>query len=264
MIIPTEPLPPIASDPRSLFIYSVGKAGKTTVTSQLKDALHVCIDPTGADHVSAVRVPTPTTQDIAELIKELEKGHSFKYIVLDDATTLDEICVPHATGKYNRSKVVTNNPANRIEEHDLFDLGYGTGHRYHREVFMNIIKGFWRVRNDDGCLIILGHIKDKFLDPDAKIVADGTFKKVSQVTNLSQVDYSTIDLTGQLRSKLANWVDANGKFYRDGGKGYLTFEASEQVMCGLRTPHLEGKTFQISEKQEDDSVLVDWSEIFRN
>ena len=65
----------------------------------------------------------------------------------------------------------------------------------------------------------------------------------------------------KVKSIFASRVDAIGHFYREGGKGFISYNNEYKVVCGGRCPHLDG-SIQVSEKQQDGSVKVDWSKIY--
>ena len=44
-------------------------------------------------------------------------------------------------------------------------------------------------------------------------------------------------------------------------KGFISYNNEYKVVCGGRCPHLDG-SIQVSEKQPDGTVKVDWSKIY--
>ena len=49
---------------------------------------------------------------------------------------------------------------------------------------------------------------------------------------------------------------------RVGGKNYLCFQPSEDVLAGCKIKRLEGKEILISEYDEDDNLITHWDQIY--
>lgn len=65
----------------------------------------------------------------------------------------------------------------------------------------------------------------------------------------------------KVKSIFASRVDAIGHFYREEGKGYISYNNEYKVVCGGRCPHLDGSML-ISEKQSDKSIKTYWENIY--
>jgi hypothetical protein len=94
-------------------------------------------------------------------------------------------------------------------------------------------------------IILLAHVKDKLVESK----------------NGDSVDSIDINLTGKVKSIYASRVDAIGHLYREGNKGFLSFDNEFKVVCGGRCKHLDG-IIQISEKMPDKSIKTFWENIF--
>jgi len=94
-------------------------------------------------------------------------------------------------------------------------------------------------------IILLAHVKDKLVES----------------RNGDSVETIDINLTGKVKSIYASKVDAVGHFYREDGKGFISYNNEYKVVCGGRCPHLDG-SIQVSEKMPDKTVKVDWGKIY--
>lgn len=88
-------------------------------------------------------------------------------------------------------------------------------------------------------IILVGHLKDTNIEKKGR-----------------EVSAKDVGLTGKIKTMLAAKCDAIGYVYRDeddDGNSMLmvTFESSDEVLCGARSNHLKGKTMKF-----------DWNEIF--
>lgn len=95
-------------------------------------------------------------------------------------------------------------------------------------------------------VIIIGHIKDKLIEKDGREMTE-----------------RGLDLAGKSGALLCSQVDAIGYVFRDeDGDTAVNFKPSESITCGSRAEHLKNKVIKVITKQEDGSLVVDWSEIF--
>ncbi|KKK80040.1 hypothetical protein LCGC14_2827480, partial [marine sediment metagenome] len=74
MILPTERTKTKSKNPKKLLIYSIPKAGKTTILAGLENALIVDLEG-GTDYVDAMSVPAPHIDLVSEVMGLLKKGH---------------------------------------------------------------------------------------------------------------------------------------------------------------------------------------------
>lgn len=94
-------------------------------------------------------------------------------------------------------------------------------------------------------LIILGHIKAKFVEKEGK-----------------EMESRGLDLTGKLASILCSQVDAIGYIYRDDNKTKVNFAPSESLVVGSRPDHLKNKIITLIESDDNGNLKIDWSQIF--
>lgn len=242
--IPTGIVKALYKSPRRLFIYSPPKSGKTTAVSLLPNSLLIDFEE-GSDFLDAVKVKINSMDDLQELIKALKQGHSFKYGVVDTTTKLEEMVLPFAGQLYRETPMGKNWGKLRDGKVDpnanILTLPNGGGYLYLREAYMkviNVINGlFSRV-------IYMGHLKDKVLEKDGK-----------------EVSTKDIDLTGKLRNIACAHADAIGYMYRHENKTLLSFETSQEVLCGARPEHLRNKTIVLLESK-DGKFEHGWNHIY--
>ena len=265
--LPKEKIKKIEVEPRRLLLYSVPKAGKTTIFSQLPNSLIIDTED-GSDFVDALKIKIDTTlpfdkqyEQFMEILRAIWKeGYNretgiytppYETLIVDTMTRLDEWSEIIGTleymdkpqGKsYNRdekdrkTKLSPSDP--RFEKVTALPQGYGYMHT--RDVMMRLYDNICRLSPKT---IFCCHVKDKYV-----------------AQNLSEEVYTReIALTGKVKDIYASKVDAIAYAFREGNVMKLSFSGTE----GSRCPHLSGKTIVISESSEDGSeVNVYWDRIY--
>lgn len=94
-------------------------------------------------------------------------------------------------------------------------------------------------------LIILGHIKGKFIEKEGK-----------------EMEARGLALTGKIASILCANVDAIGYVYREENKTLVNFAPSESLVVGSRPDHLKNKIITLIESDDNGTLTIDWSKIF--
>lgn len=253
--------PPKFTNPRMHLLYAVPKAGKTTILGELEDNFIIELEPGGADYISArvqeVYKASEFNQVLDAILKSPEKVAT--YLTIDTITKLDEWS--EIVGTYNYMGKPQGKTFNRVGEvaagamiyhtDNKFDtvhsLGQGYGYRYSRDAMTDWYDKLLEIiaAGKVDYIILVAHVKDKLVESK----------------NGDSVETIDINLTGKVKSIFASRVDAIGHFYREGGKGFVSYNNEYKVVCGGRCPHLDG-SIQVSEKQQDGSVKVDWSKIY--
>jgi len=245
--LPTTVIEAKALSPSSLLIYSTPKTGKTTVVSFLEDSILFELEPRGADFVSAVKVQCETYEDIVGYCKKIrETGKPYKYGILDTITALEDMVLPLA-GKLYRDTVMGKNWG-KLEDGitddpkaNVLKLPNGAGYQYTREAFFKVLDFF---TGSFERVILLGHLKDKFITIDSK-----------------EVTAKEIDLQGKNKSLTCAKVDAIGVLYRKENKTILSFKTDETTICGSRASHLKNKDIVLLE-EIDGNLVSHWDRIY--
>ena len=253
-------------EPRRLLFYSLPKAGKTTIFSQLPNSLIIDTED-GSDFVDAVKIKVDTHLPLEKQYKQFmeilraiwkegydkEKGiytPPYETLIIDTTTRLDEWSEIIGTleymdkpqGKsYNRdekdkkTKLSPSDP--RFEKVTALPQGYGYMHS--RDVMMRLYDNICRLSPKT---IFCCHVKDKYV-----------------AQNLSEEVYTReIALTGKVKDIYASKVDAIAYAFRDGNKLNLSFSGAE----GSRCPYLSGQTITISESDENGEVRTYWDRVY--
>ena len=101
LILPTEKSIPKVNNPKFLILFGRPKAGKSTLMAALDSNLIIDLE-NGYQALSALVVQARSINDFVEIanaIKEKikELGHyPYKYITIDNATILEEMCLSYA------------------------------------------------------------------------------------------------------------------------------------------------------------------------
>ncbi len=249
------------TNPRVQILYSVPKAGKTSIVSHLENHLILELEPGGADYVTGrvQEINRPTEfNEILDLIKKSETKVC-DYLIIDTITKLDEWS--EIVGTYNYMSKPQGKKFNRVGEIEtgakilhtdsrfetVHQLGQGFGYQHSRQVMTDWYDKLMELIALEKVeyIILLAHVKDKLIES----------------RNGDSVESIDINLTGKVKSIYSSRVDAVGHFYREDGKGYISYNNEYKVVCGGRCPHLDGSIL-VSEKLADKSIKVDWSKIY--
>ena len=89
--------------PTRLVIYSKPKAGKTTALSLLDNCLILDFEH-GSAFLDAMKINVTSIDHLKEIgAKIIEEGRPYKYIAIDTATALEDMCMPLAIKLYQQT-----------------------------------------------------------------------------------------------------------------------------------------------------------------
>jgi hypothetical protein len=198
----------------------------------------------GYQALEAMTVQARSIQDFADIANAIrekmkENGGQFpyKYITIDNATRLEEMCLSYATTIYKNTpmgKAYTGN--------DVRTLPNGSGYMYLRQAVRKVIDMF---RSLCDTFILVAHVKEKMINKDGE--------------ELSEM---SIDLTGKLGDILCGEADAIGYVYRKKNETIISFEGGENTIREARAEHLRGKKIVVATSDDENHVTVDMTKIF--
>ena len=180
--------------------------------------------------------------EIAQAIraKNTEVGHNFyKHITIDNATRLEEICLPYAAILYRQTPMGKN-----WKGTDVRLLPNGSGYMYIRQAVRKIIDMFKDLCNE---FILVGHVKDVQIEQNGE--------------ELSEM---ALDLVGKLSSIICGEADAVGYVYRKGNETHISFKGGDGTIKEARAPHLRGQDIIIATGNEDGTITTYWNKIYKN
>lgn len=242
LILPTEKSTPKVNNPHFLILFGRPKAGKSTLMAALDNNLIIDLE-NGYQALSALVVQARSVNDFAEIasaIREKTKElghHPYKYITIDNATRLEEICLPYAKQLYKQTPM-----GKTYNGDDVRTLPNGSGYMYLRQAVRKVVDLF-----KDLCdtLILVAHVKEKMINKEGE--------------ELSEM---SIDLTGKLGDILCGEADAIGYVYRKKNETHVSFEGGENTIREARAEHLRGKNLIVATSDENNHITVDMSKIF--
>lgn len=218
------------------------KSGKTTLLSNLDQCLIIDLEG-GSEFLEALSIQARSVADLGEIaqaikakIAELGKK-PYKRIAIDNATRLEEICLPYAATLYRQLPT-----AKKWEGTDVRTLPNGAGYLYLRESVKKVINMFKELCDQ---FILIGHTKDKIIN-----------KEGEELTEMA------IDLVGKLGDIVCGEADAVGYVYRKKNQTIISFEGGDNSIIEARAKHLRGKKIVIAESNDDNDVTVDWDKIY--
>lgn len=101
IVLPTEKVKAKVNNPRFLIIYGRPKTGKTSCVAALDNNLIIDLEG-GSEFLDCLSIQARSVNDLADIANAIrtkikETGvNPYKYITLDNATRLEEICLPYA------------------------------------------------------------------------------------------------------------------------------------------------------------------------
>ena len=242
LVLPTEKNKPRVQNPRFLILFGRPKSGKTTLASQLENNLIIDLEG-GSEFLEALSVQARSVQDLGEIAsairnKNAELGKKlYKYITIDNATRLEEICLPYAATLYRQNPM-----AKTWTGTDVRTLPKGAGYMYLREAVRKVIDMFRELAEN---FILIGHTKDKMIDKDGE-----------ELTEMA------LDLVGKLGDIVCGESDAVGYVYRKKNETIISFEGGDNTIIEARAPHLRGNKIVVANSDENNNITVHWDRIF--
>lgn len=227
---------------RFLIIFGKPKAGKTTLASKLDNNLIIDLEG-GSEFLEALAVQARSVKDLGEIanaIREEIKSTGkkpYKYITLDNASRLEEICLSYAATLYRQTPMGKNYSGN-----DVRTLPNGSGYMYLQQAVRKVIDMFRDLCDN---FILIGHLKDKMINKEGE--------------ELSEM---SLDLVGKLANIICGEADAVGYVYRKKNETHISFEGGDNSVREARAPHLRGKNIVIAESDENNNIKVYWDKIY--
>ena len=242
IVLPTEKVKAKVNNPRFLIIYGRPKAGKTSCVSALDNNLIIDLEG-GSEFLECLSVQARNVNDLVEIataikakIKETGKK-PYKFITIDNATRLEEICLSYAAQLYKSQPQSKN-----WNGTDVRLLPQGSGYQYIRLAVRKIIDMF---RDLSDYSILIGHTKDKLIS-----------KNGEDITEMS------LDLVGKLGDIICGEADAVGFMYRKGNQTIINFNSGDDTTKGARAPHLREQKIVLVESDENNNLTFHWDKIY--
>lgn len=243
LILPTQPIPAVKFNPKRVVIYGQAKIGKSSALSQLENNLIIDTEG-GTEYMNAMAIQARTVEElgqIAQAIKEknAEVGHNFyKYITIDTATRLEEICLPWAASIYRKTV------DQKWTGTDVRDIGFGAGYRVLYDCIERILKLF-----EDLC--------------DTFIITCHTYEDVDGKSDAIQ--RTSLSLPKGVRKNVERFYDCIGYCYRKGKETHLSFVGGDNYTKGTRIDHLRDQDIVVAEWDEENNKLVShWDRVFKD
>ena len=241
IVLPKEKVKAKVENPRFLIIFGKPKAGKTTLASKLDNNLIIDLEG-GSEFLEALAVQARSVKDLGEIanaIREEIKSTGkkpYKYITLDNASRLEEICLSYAATLYRQTPMGKNYQGN-----DVRTLPNGSGYMYLQQAVRKVIDMFRDLCDN---FILIGHLKDKMINKEGE--------------ELSEM---SLDLVGKLANIICGEADAVGYVYRKKNETHISFEGGDNSVIEARAPHLRGKNIVVAESDENNEITTYWNKI---
>lgn len=228
---------------RFVIFFGKPKAGKSSAMAALENNLIIDLED-GYKGLSALVVQARNINDFGDICRALQEEiknndgkYPYKYITIDNATRLEEMCMGYAITLYRQTTMGKN-----YQGTDIRTLPNGSGYLYIRQAVKKVIDMF---RGLCETLILVAHTKDKQINFEGQ-----------------EVNEMTLDLTGRLGDILCGEADAIGYVYRKKNETIISFEGGENSVREARPIHLRGQKIVIAESNENNNLTFHWDKIF--
>ena len=228
---------------RFVIFFGKPKAGKSSAMAALENNLIIDLED-GYKGLSALVVQARNINDFGDICRALQEEiknndgkYPYKYITIDNATRLEEMCMGYAITLYRQTTMGKN-----YQGTDIRTLPNGSGYLYIRQAVKKVIDMF---RGLCETLILVAHTKDKQINFEGQ-----------------EVNEMTLDLTGRLGDILCGEADAIGYVYRKKNETIISFEGGENSVREARPIHLRGQKIIIAESDENNNLTFHWDKIF--
>lgn len=243
LVLPKEKSVPKVGNPKFLILMGRPKSGKSSLMAELKSNLVIDLED-GYEALSAMIVKAKSVNDLAEIanaLKEEIKNNNnefpYKRITIDNATRLEELCLPYAAQLYKMLPQAKNWTGT-----DVRTLPQGSGYGHLRTAVRKVIDMF---RGLCETLILVTHTKDKFMNHEGN--------EISEIA---------VNLTGQLGDILCGEADAVGYVYRKANETIVSFKGGDNTIKEARQLHLKGKEIVVAESDADNNITFHMDRIF--
>lgn len=243
IILPKEKTIPVKNSMRFVIFFGKPKAGKSSAMAALENNLIIDLED-GYKGLSALVVQARNINDFGDICRALQEEiknndgkYPYKYITIDNATRLEEMCMGYAITLYRQTSIGKN-----YQGTDIRTLPNGSGYLYLRQAVKKVIDMF---RGLCKTLILVAHTKDKQINFEGQ-----------------EVNEMTLDLTGRLGDILCGEADAIGYVYRKKNETIISFEGGENSVREARPIHLRGQKIVIAESDENNNLTFHWNKIF--
>lgn len=242
LVLPKEKTLPCKNSMRFVIFFGRPKAGKSSAMAALDSNLIIDLE-NGYKNLSALVIQARNINDFGEIAKALQEEiqktgkYPYKYITIDNATRLEEMCMGYAITLYKQTSVGKN-----YQGTDIRTLPNGSGYLYIRQAVRKVIDMF---RTLCETLILVAHTRDRQINVEGQ-----------------EMNEMTLDLTGKLGDILCGEADAIGYVYRKKNQTIISFEGGESSVREARPEHLRGKKIVIAESDEDNKLTFYWDKIF--
>lgn len=242
LVLPKEKTLPCKNSMRFVIFFGRPKAGKSSAMAALDSNLIIDLE-NGYKNLSALVIQARNINDFGEIAKALQEEiqktgkYPYKYITIDNATRLEEMCMGYAITLYKQTSMGKN-----YQGTDIRTLPNGSGYLYIRQAVRKVIDMF---RTLCETLILVAHTRDRQINVEGQ-----------------EMNEMTLDLTGKLGDILCGEADAIGYVYRKKNQTIISFEGGESSVREARPEHLRGKKIVIAESDEDNKLTFYWDKIF--
>lgn len=242
LVLPKEKTLPCKNSMRFVIFFGRPKAGKSSAMAALDSNLIIDLE-NGYKNLSALVIQARNINDFGEIAKALQEEiqktgkYPYKYITIDNATRLEEMCMGYAITLYKQTSMGKN-----YQGTDIRTLPNGSGYLYIRQAVRKVIDMF---RTLCETLILVAHTRDRQINVEGQ-----------------EMNEMTLDLTGKLGDILCGEADAIGYVYRKKNQTIISFEGGESSVREARPEHLRGKKIVIAESDENNKLTFYWDKIF--
>ena len=171
IVLPKEKTEVKICNPKFSVFYGKPKAGKSSLMASLDNNLIIDLE-NGYQALSALVVQARSVKDFGDIVAAIREEikntgkRPYKYITIDNATRLEEICMGYAIQLYKGT-----NQGKNYQGTDIRTLPNGSGYMWLRMAVKKVIDLF---RDLSDHLILIAHTRDKQINIEGQEMSEMT------------------------------------------------------------------------------------------
>lgn len=237
---------------KHIVLYGLPKSGKTTAAALIDRNVILKFEPNSNIYVESYNVDfsydanspdsiKQTLEKIKKIVEELKQDTTFKFVTIDSLSSILPLAEYVGEILYSQTSFGKNWFTElKKDYHSILNLPRGAGYDFYKKGLNKIYDALF---SSGKIIITLAHVKDK-------VNADG---------NVSMLE---IDAPGNISRSIAKDAQMIGYVYRATPEEvYVSFNNAGNVLTGSTVPKLHGKSFLISKKIDDNTIVGLWKEM---
>lgn len=226
---------------RNVVLFGLPKIGKSTLCA-IDEALMLTFEP-NSSYIDGYKIDMydliqenrydEILKGLPQLVEDIKNTERFKYVVIDNLSSILPLCKYIAEILYSRTLIGKNwFSENKNQYKDILNLPRGAGYEFLKQGYQKFIS---LMNASNKTCIFIGHIKEKYVDD-----------------SVNTVSFLEVDIPGNCSRMIAKDSDVIAHLYRL-GDNYLIFSTknNKNILTGSNIMQLSNKEYIASELKGD-------------